>query len=333
MNEHIDLKENSILCLNFGYTTLISAKNEIDYRNAIINIYNGIELLIKHYLKLKNEYIIYNELDFKRLIHGRTDLIKQANCSSNTINFSKCIDVLKYFTKLPEEYQNELDKLGKIRNERIHSGYFSNRKKTKKLLITYIYPFINKLLIELDLEIKDFIKEECVDTLENYKKHMDDEIASKLLEKITLAKKHYFEELTEVERQQKVTTEDYTVGKYDKRNVVCPACKNNALLTKKLISHILREDTSNSLIIIKRRLVLKEFCCHYCGLNITNYDQLRFNFMNEEQVLKDLNYSVVPDDCGDCDCPDDCYDCGDCDCDCPDDCYDCGDCDCDCDCR
>jgi hypothetical protein len=36
----IDLRKNIKLCLNFGFGTLITAKNEEDYRNAVISIHN-----------------------------------------------------------------------------------------------------------------------------------------------------------------------------------------------------------------------------------------------------------------------------------------------------
>ena len=51
------------------------------------------------------------------------------------------------------------------------------------------------------------------------------------MEKIEIAKKHYLEELTADEREQKKATESYTLHKCDKV-LTCPACDNNALLSE-----------------------------------------------------------------------------------------------------
>ena len=94
---------------------------------------------------------------------------------------------------------------------------------------------------------------------------------------------------------------------------------------------------------MNRALILRNLSCHYCGLSITDYDQLKLKFKDKEKSLRKAIYHHYqedspeyydcpepPDDCygGDCpEPPDDCYG-GDCpeppddcyECDCPDDC-------------
>ena len=132
-----------------------------------------------------------------------------------------------------------------------------------------------------------------------------------------------FEELTESEREQKKTSEDYTKLRLGKL-VKCPACKNHALLRKKIQRTSKRTGNKN---IISPDLILKDLSCFHCGLNLTDYDQLKLEFTDEERSLKKyIIYDDCPDDCppyygGPDDCPDDCppyYGGPD---DCPDDCY------------
>src|SRR5665647_1925669 len=100
----MDINKNIELCLNFGYGTLKSAKTDSEYRNAIISIHNGLELLMKLYLQNKNKYLIYNKIDHYALMSERTDLIKTIDLkkSANTIKFSECIKILSYFEVIPE---------------------------------------------------------------------------------------------------------------------------------------------------------------------------------------------------------------------------------------
>ncbi|KKN55795.1 hypothetical protein LCGC14_0578650 [marine sediment metagenome] len=52
----IDLEKNIQLCFNSGFGTLITASNDVDFRNSIINVHNGLELLMKYYLKEFNHF-------------------------------------------------------------------------------------------------------------------------------------------------------------------------------------------------------------------------------------------------------------------------------------
>ena len=128
----------------------------------------------------------------------------------------------------------------------------------------------------------------------------------KILKKTVLARKHFFDELTDEERLQKNTAQNYTKNKYDKL-ITCPACKNDALLrrTLKRTLSILQEGES---LIVNTKIVIAEFSCHYCGLNFTNYDQLKYQFKEEEDILPDSVVRHYADDC-DCDCPEEDDDC------------------------
>ena len=333
--QQINLQTNIGLCLNFGYKTLISAKDEMDYRNALINVHNGVELLMKFYLKSKNELIIFEKIDPELLLYNNKDLLEKFKKKEyHTITWVACIKLLKYFSKFPDQYSDELEELNGSSNRRKHFEYYSSHSKTWKILIAYIYPFIKGLISELNLSINDFIKKDYTDDLDKFKKHIDDKIMHKILKKTVLARKHFFEELTDEERLQKSTAQNYTKNKYDKL-ITCPACDNDALLTRKLKKSFSVLPDGESFV-IKSKLLIGEFSCHYCGLNFTNYDQLKYQFKEEEEILADSlvrhyadDFDDCPDDC-DCpekdnDCPDDCnYDCPEEDDDCPDDCnYDC----------
>ena len=141
----------------------------------------------------------------------------------------------------------------------------------------------------MKLDVNDFINQEYISSLDKYKKSIDDETKNDLIGRIEIAKKHYWEELTEDEREQKKTTESYTLYKFDKK-VSCPACENYALLGKKVIY----SEDHNEPSVLSKEIVLREFSCHYCGLNIKDYDQLRMQFIDEEQVIAKFH---MPDDC------------------------------------
>ena len=315
----IDLQKNIQLCLNFGFGTLITAKNEMDYRNAVISIHNGTELLMKYYLHKKDKLLIFHKINHHFLLKERDDLIKNVKSKkarSNTIPFSECLIILEYFSELPDRNRVYLNRLNDFRNNMVHYEYYYSQNKIWKLLISHIYQFINDLVSELELNLQDFLKERYIGSLDRFKKSIDDKIRDDYLRKIEAAKKHYFDELTAEERAQKEETKDYTRKKYDDI-VTCPACKNPALLRKIKKSEI---ESFESHEIFKQNLILKELSCHYCGLNITDYDQLRLDFSDKEVNLPDV---LIPQDCPD-DCPEDCpeEDCPEEDCpdDCPEDC-------------
>jgi hypothetical protein len=275
------------------------------FRNkSIISIHNGLELLMKYYLKQKEKLLIYKNINHHFLIYERNDLIQNVNLKkgkANTISYNECIDILKYFSKLPTNYTIYLNQLNNQRNDCVHYQFSYNEIKLRKLLIFNIYQFICDLIIEMELEPKDFILEGYIATLDDYKDTIDDEIRHSYIEKIEAAKKHYFRELTVIDRKQKADTEDYTKRKYD-IIVECPACKNNALLSKKIQS---TNELLENHLVTKRDIILNDLSCHYCGLNITDYDQLKLKFGNEERSLRDIKtfYDCPPEDC---DCPDDC---------------------------
>jgi len=312
-NIKIDLKKNIQLCFNSGFGILITANNDENYRNAIISIHNGLELLMKYYLEQKEKLLIFKNINYHLLIYERNDLIQDVNLKKvkvNTISFNECIDILTYFSKLPNNYTKYLTQLNNQRNDCVHYQFSYNEIKLRKLLIFNIYQFICDLIIEMKLEPKDFILEEYIPTLDEYKDTIDDEINHSYIEKIEAAKKHYFRELTVIERKQKADTEDYTKRKYD-ITVECPACKNNALLSKKIQS---TTELLENHVVTKRNLILNDLSCHYCGLNITDYDQLKLKFENEERSLRDMiSFYDCPQE--DCDCPPE--DCPPEDCDCP----------------
>ena len=334
----VDLPRNIQLCLNFGFGTLITAKNVMDYRNAIISIHNGVELLMKHYLQRKNRLFLLPKVDHLALITESEDLRKDIKVKetdfSRTISYEDCIVRLEFFSHLPETSKVHLTKLNHYRNSCVHYEFRLDRKEIRRLLISHIYQFINDLIMEMKLIANDFIKQEYITSLDKYKKNIDDETNNNLIAIIEIAKKHYFEELTAEEREQKKATESYTLHRSDK-TISCPACGNNALLQKNVIYSEDQNDPS----ILSKEIILKEFSCHYCGLHIKDYDQLRIQFTDEEKVITKMRLLAdCPDDCRDCpddcptDCPDDCRDCpDDCPTDCPDDCRDCPD-DCPTDC-
>ena len=177
--------------------------------------------------------------------------------------------------------------------------------------------YIIMLIKEMGLDIDLFLKAGIVTSLNRLKASIDSQTKNSLYEKVEIAKSHYFEDLTPEEREQKKNTEDYSVGKSDKI-VTCPACQQNALLKRKIQQQV---DPDFGFVVLKRRLILEGLACHYCGLNITEYEELILEFGNEEASLPDKKMLLSdPDaDCPDADCPDE--DCPDEDCpdaDCPD---------------
>ena len=318
----INLEKNIQLCFNSGFGTLITAKNDEDFRNATVSIQAGLELLIKYYLRRKDKLLIYKNITFKKLLIKRNDLRKKVKLKgSDTITYSKCREILEYFSELPKKNSKYLNDLGNQRNACVHFEYFYDEIKLRKLLISHIYQFICDLILEMKLDLKTFIPANYITSLDNYKKTIDDEIEHSYYVKIESAKKHYTTDLSDEDRVQKADTEDYS-EKLNDLIVKCPACENNALLTRKLQSNITTTTTFS--IVYSRNLILKDLSCHYCGLSIKNYDQLRLKFIDKEKTLKNYISHTYPDDCAPDDCPDD-YDCAPDDC--PDD-YDCAPDDC-----
>jgi hypothetical protein len=329
----IDIGKNAKLCLEFGFGSLIRAKTEIEYRNSIVSVHNGVELLMKIYLMGKNRALIYQKMDYTCLLIDRADTLKEITLPKNTVNFDECQIRLSHFSTLPDQFAVHLKKLDDLRNRCVHFQYYSNHAKVRIILIAHIFDYITLLVREMGLEIELFLNAAIIESLNRLKSSIDSDTKNSLDQKIEIAKSHYFNDLTQQEREDKQRTEDYDTEKHDKI-VTCPACQQRALLKLQLQ---FRAESGSDLTVIRRRLILKELACHYCGLNITEYEELLPEFRNEEASLPDrkivTNYL---DDCPDEDCPDcpddDCPDCpDDCDCpDCPDD--DCPDCPDDCDC-
>ena len=318
----INLEKNIQLCFDSGFDTLIAAGNDGNYRNAIVSIHNGLELLMKYYLINKEKLLIFKKIDHHFLLYERKDLMKKTNSmKTNTISFIECMERLEFFSEIPKNYLKYLTHLNDQRNDCVHYKYSYNEKEIRKLLISHIYQCICDLIFEMGLNIEDFLSEEHKLNLDQFKKYIDDEIKQSYLVKIRLAKKHYFIELTEEERKQKADNEDYTKMNQIDKVIKCPACEKNALLRKKIQ---LISENFGYYEVIKKNLILKDLTCHHCALSITDYDQLKLNFEDEERSLNEKSVLIYegPDDypdervdCPDYDCPDDCPDF-----DCPDDC-------------
>jgi len=200
----IKLEKNFKFCLNSGFGTLITAETDEDYRNAIISIHNGVELLMKYYLREKNKILIIQNIDYQCLIYGRGDLVKPLEPKiGKTISFDECINILKYFSKLPETYSEPLRKLNNLRNACVHYEFWYVEEELRKLLISNIYEFIFKLISEMNLNPKDFILHHHINHLDKFKHAIDDPIRQKYYRIIQAAIKHYFTELTADERKQK----------------------------------------------------------------------------------------------------------------------------------
>ena len=327
--KNINLEKNIQLCFKSGFGTLITASTDGDFRNAIISIHDGLELLMKYYLKRKDECLIYEKITYKTILHKRNDLIKIEKLKhSKTISYMKCISILEYFSELPKKNSKYLNQLHYKRNSCVHFEYSYDEKEFRKLLISHIYEFICGLISEMGLVLNTFIPESNLISLNNYKKDIDDEVKQDYYAKIESARKHYFNELTQLEQKQKAETEDYTKGGFDKI-VKCPACEKNSLLRRKI--QRTQELLSEDYIIMKRELILRDLSCYYCGLTITDYDQMKLEFKDEEKSLRKAIYHHYPDDCPEYDdCPEPPEDCYGNDCpepsedlydrDCPDDC-------------
>lgn len=176
----INLQKNIQLCLNFGFRTLITANSnqnrDVNYRNAIISIHNGLELLMKYYLIKKEKLLIFNKINYQFLLSERNDLIQKVNpndVNCHTISYDGCIKILGYFSNLTIKYNNELTQLNKQRNDCVHYEYSYNEEELRKLLIYYIYQFICDLISEMGLELKEFILEKYSIPLHIFKPKLD----------------------------------------------------------------------------------------------------------------------------------------------------------------
>jgi hypothetical protein len=146
MSKSIDIIMNANLCLNFGFGILIRAKTEIEYRNSIVSVHNGVELLMKICLMGKNRALIYQKIDYTYFLIDRTDTLKKVSFRSNTITFDECRIRLSNFSTLPEQYSVHLKKLNEIRNDCVHFEYHINYRKVKILLIAHIFEYITEVL-------------------------------------------------------------------------------------------------------------------------------------------------------------------------------------------
>jgi len=317
--QFIDFANNASLCLNFGFGTLLTASRIVDYRNAVVAIHNGCELFMKQCLKSKDKLLIFKKISFNLYVEERKDLIKKIKTEKierETISFRECQKRLEIFSDIPNRDSAYLSTLNWIRNEVVHSEYSFEKKELRILLISHIFRFIKDLSIDMSLNLFDFIEEKNIQSLESFKKSIDNKIETDYYKAIEVAKKHYFKELNEDERKQKKKLEEYPRSRHDKI-VICPACQNNALLKMHIV--VERDYKEFHIEVIQTSKLISLSCLH-CGLHIKNSDQLRIIFGKEEKtnVIK-LSHQRFSTDWPD-DCPDDCYD--DCPDDCPDDCYD-----------
>ena len=323
----VDLVKNIRLCLNSGFGPLLMGRHETDFRNAVVGIHNGCELLMKYYLRKKDKLLIFQKLDYKRVLTGRSDLMgradvvkKLSDVSDHTIEYSDCVTRLEFFTKTDF---SSLEELNRVRNSWVHYEYDYSPDELKRFLVSRVYAVVSAFTAEAGLDLKDILKGTYIESLDKLRKVIDDDIARSFHEKIEKAKHHYYEDLTEQEQQEKAGTEDYTLGSHSKR-LKCPACQQEAMLSLK---EIRTSELHPRFALIKRRLELEKLECHYCGLLVDEPDELRARFADEEVSLRPYVRGDCPDeDCADCpdDCPDE--DCADCRDDCPDeDCADCPD--------
>ena len=132
----IDLPKNIQLCFNFGFGTLITAKKVMDYRNSIISIHNGVELLMKYYLQKINRLLILPKIDHLILISESEYLRKEKYIQkvdfSKTITYEDCIVRLEFFSALPETFLVYLKKLNYYRNRCVHYEFHCDQNRNQK---------------------------------------------------------------------------------------------------------------------------------------------------------------------------------------------------------
>ncbi len=325
----VELRENIKICLNTGYGMLISSKSNSDYRNSVVLIHNGLELMMKLYLLTQNRFLVYEHLDHFLILsetegvkENKKDAIKK-KAKMNTISFSKCIDLMDCFLEISAI---DVNNLNNMRNNCVHFEFVIYKSAIRKLLVSKTYPLIKQISNSLGEDISSYLDNSA--TLDAWCTKINDDIHSKYIQLIAAAKKHYDDDLTEKDRQEKRQYENYTVRKNDKR-VVCPACENTALLERKVVY---TTDEDEGIQQTTKSVVLKNLSCHYCGLVVNQRDQLLIGFSGEENTSTTTTISSFfsnydcpddydcPSDCAPEDCPDD-YDCPS-DCapeDCPDD--------------
>ncbi|GAA0387390.1 hypothetical protein [Paenibacillus motobuensis] len=168
----IDLLTNGIDSLKSAYMTMnkipeLEQGLEHNLKDAVLSFSHGIEILFKHILKKKEEYLIFSDIDKfisakKKVLKENKDNVFEVNPNLKTVTLMESIDRLKYLCKyiISEDLELILYYLNGIRNQLMHYEVNFSEEESRELL--------KKLQLGYELSVEFLIK-----SIENFSDYFD----------------------------------------------------------------------------------------------------------------------------------------------------------------
>ncbi|MFJ8242525.1 hypothetical protein [Bacillus tropicus] len=203
----LSLYENAIDSMNHGLEHLVKAVKEgekKDYKQSILLLFHGTELLLKEILCLKHPIYMFdkNSLFEKCKDPLNPELEELYNCKSLDIN-KICREIKKYYPSVFGNSLQVVEKFARIRNQTQHFCLDINEEELKGIL-TQTYSQV------ISPGLKFIGKTINTDEYNDYLKQKLDEIYC------------FFEVANQEEMHLSINNEDFTRG-------CCYSCKNHSL--------------------------------------------------------------------------------------------------------
>ena len=236
----LDLLNNARDSLRHGYKHFLRAASVSDYKQAVLNIHLGIELLLKERLRQINPlYVFAGEFDFERLLalaESRTLLRKKPKSPSlNTVGFGVALERLEFFSEVVLRFRSELKALAEQRNALVHFEAYLEQNELDILLGKRAFAFVVCFLEqELDQQPADFLSTDLYLQLALRAEQIDERVSRMLSHKIKEAHERV-EGLSHDEVRARSVTLDALERslRHEGQQVVretCPVCEHTCLL-------------------------------------------------------------------------------------------------------
>ena len=200
--EESNILKNATSSFIHGIEHLLRYKNgEKNIKFSILHTFNAVELILKAYLGIINEALLWEKVDKK---------------SNRSASISTLLKRMEQFSQVQfsEKLRNDIEELRKKRNEIEHKKFIlENEKENVKLLINVIYELLIFCNKNVHSNLKENLTEEIKNELDNVRSEFDIEFKD-VLNKVKMLKEKSF----------KVKE--------------CPDCLNKTLPYKKINSRI-----------------------------------------------------------------------------------------------
>lgn len=291
----LSLIENAKESLRHGVDHFIEAKDDIEsYKQAIINIHLGIELLLKEKLRRYNEWYLIDKYEFIHIRqlyekYRRKKTVKR-DPIKKTVQFTELLTRMAEFSSVVKNYKQYLVQLNDKRNQMVHYEIDIDTSEIDILIGKHILPFIDEYSKkELGLSSEKIFGKDKLKNIEVIIKAAEKPIIYNIKRKLLSAKTRYCKlpSSKKRERREKYKRHKEFLSKQRKDEVgdiyevKCPACRSACLY------HSPEYETEEAL--RPEKMFVARLECFMCELELVGIEAEEY-YMQYTKGLTDEEY-------------------------------------------